>query len=236
MPSFANSESAAAVPVPRPRLVIGSRRFSSWSMRPWLALKAAGIPFDEEVIELDRADTPARIRAFSPSGKVPCLVQGDIVIWESMAICEYIVENYAPQLWPADRRARATARAVAHEMHAGFAALRSTYPMDIVGELPSPTSIPPAAVADIERIRQLWCTCRKEFGESDRYGRPYLFGGWTIADCMFAPVVMRFIRYQIPAGLNGNDDVARIVQAYLSAVQVHPHVNAWCSAAHDEAP
>jgi glutathione S-transferase len=185
-------------------LVMGNKNYSSWSIRPWLALKHAGIPFEEIVIPLDRPETTAAIAKHSPSGRVPCLLDGDITVWDSLAICEYAAEHH-PALWPADRAARAKARSVAAEMHSGFAALRTAYPMNIRASKPkAPT---PEVAADIKRIRAVWRDCLTT-------GGPFLFGAFSIADCMYAPVVTRFRTYGVT--LDGPE------AAYADAVWEHP--------------
>jgi glutathione S-transferase len=204
-------------------LVIANKTYSSWSMRAWLALGATGAPFDEVVIPLDRPETRGRILAYSPTAKVPCLVDGDVTIWESLAICEYLAERFpAAGLWPTDGKARALARAVSAEMHAGFATLRRELPMNCRASFP-PRAIDNAELAaDIARIQALWADCRGRFGQ----GGPYLFGGFGIADAMFAPVVTRFISYGVPVDAASN--------AYCGAVLAHPLVARWLAEARDE--
>jgi glutathione S-transferase len=200
-------------------LVIGSKRLSSWSLRAWLALKATGATFEEVVIALDEPETHARILAHSPSGRVPVLKDGERVVWESLAICEYLAERFPDAgLWPADANARANARAVAAEMHAGFAALRNDMPFECGAERPGEGHTT-GALADIERIVELWRQCRASFGT----GGDFLFGGFGIADCMYAPVVSRLITYAVPL-----DDVAG---AYVEAVWALPAMRKWAVAA-----
>jgi len=177
------------------KLVIGDRNYSSWSLRPWLAMKQAGLPFEEIFVRLRESGTKAEIYKYSPSGKVPCLIDGDTVVWESLAICEYLAET-APALWPADRRARAEARSVCAEMHSGFGPLRQSMPMQI--DALKPYDERRADVkADIARIVAIWESCRARFAD----GGPFLFGAFSIADAMFAPVVWRFVTYvvELPA-------------------------------------
>lgn len=174
-------------------LVIGTRSISSWSLRPWLALKQSGLPFSERVIELRQTHSKSAIRAVSPSGKLPLLEHGAVKIWESLAICEYVAElACARALWPENRAARAVARAISAEMHAGFAALRQNLPM-AVGTRFADFTPSAEARADIERILSLWCDCRQSFGQSG----DFLFGQWSLADAMFAPVIFRFQSYGI---------------------------------------
>lgn len=173
------------------KLIIGNKNYSSWSMRPWVMMKHAGIPFEEVFIPLREPDTSARIRAHSPSSKVPCLVtdEGEAV-WESLAILETLAERY-PQhaLWPRDAAARAHARAVSSEMHAGFGPLRTKMSMNIRARWPGEGATP-EALADVRRIDEIWQDCLA------RYGGPFLFGQqFSIADAMYAPVVMRFVTY-----------------------------------------
>ena len=154
-------------------LVIGTKRYSSWSLRPWLALKVAGIPFDEVEIALRQPETKAEILKFSPSGKVPLLKDGDLALWDSLAICEYLAERM-PSLWPSDPKARAVARSVAAEMHSGFMPLRRDCPMDVLADLPM-AEIPDEVTTELIRIDALWSDCRTRFGA----GGDFLFGGGT---------------------------------------------------------
>jgi len=173
------------------KLVIGNRNYSSWSLRPWLAIKQAGLPFEEIMIPLRRSATKAEILAYSPSGKVPCLIDGETVVWDSLAICEYLAEK-ASSLWPSERKARAEARSISAEMHSGFAALRQGMSMDVVAS--QPFSQPSVEVAaDIARIVAIWEDCRKRYSRKG----PFLFGHFTIADAMYAPVVWRFLTYHV---------------------------------------
>ncbi len=174
------------------KLVIGSRWASSWSLRPWLVLKQLGLPFEEVVIPLRQPDTALHIRRHSPSGKVPVLVAGGLRIWDSLAIAEYLAEQH-PTLWPADRAARALARAVSCEMHSGFAALRTFLPMDFTARFDPPGMLLPAVESDIDRIVGIWTECRRLAGPG-----PFLFGPFSITDAMFAPVCSRFATYAVP--------------------------------------
>ncbi len=197
-------------------LVIGTRRFSSWSLRPFLALRAAGAAFELVEIALRQPDTRADILAWSPSGKVPLLVHGEVTVWDSLAICEYAAELFpAAGLWPEHRAARAVARAVSAEMHAGFAALRNACPMDLESGLVPLGEIPPEVAAEADRVRALWADCRRRFGADG----PFLFGRFTIADAMWAPVVTRFTTYALP-----RDAVSR---AYCDAVSALPALREW---------
>lgn len=177
-------------------LVIGNKTYSSWSLRPWLVLRMAGIPFEEIVIPLYRADSKDAIRRHSPAGKVPVLLDGDAVVFESLAICEHAAELApAAKLWPADPTARAHARSISAEMHAGFGALRSAMPMNLRVHGARLATPPSAEVrADMERVGALLDDCRVRFGA----GGPFLFGAFGIADAMFAPVATRFRSYGMP--------------------------------------
>lgn len=173
------------------QLVIGDRDFSSWSLRPWLAAKQAGLLFEEISIRLRGPKTKAEILKYSPSGRVPCLLDDDTVVWDSMAICEYLAEK-SPALWPSDRKARAEARSISAEMHSGFSALRQGMPMEIHAFKPFDGRTPEVN-ADIARIVSIWESCRHRFAQNG----PFLFGNFTIADAMFAPVVWRFLTYAV---------------------------------------
>ncbi|HUH85885.1 MAG TPA: glutathione S-transferase family protein [Stellaceae bacterium] len=203
-------------------IYIGNKNYSSWSLRGWLMLKHTGAGFTEEVIALDEAGTRANILRHSPSARVPALKQGEFVVWESLAIGEYLAELFpAAQLWPKPATARAVARAASSEMHAGFATLRSHLPMNIRSSFPN-RGVTPEAQADINRITALWRDCRRRFGEDGEF----LFGAFTIADAMFAPVVSRFRTYKIEL-----DDEA---QRYADAVWALPMMQEWAAAARNE--
>lgn len=205
-------------------LVIGNKRISSWSLRPWLALKQAGLPFREVSVALRQPDTKARILDHSPSGKVPFLRHGSLGVWESLAICEYVAELApAARLWPEDGAARAVARAVSCEMHGGFAALRQHLPMDVCTKTALP-ELPPEAAADIRRVAALWNDCRSRFGA----GGPFLFGTFSVADAMYAPVATRFETYGVPL-----DPVS---EAYAAAIRALPAMQEWKAAAGQERP
>ena len=175
-------------------LVIGNKNYSSWSMRPWMALKAADIPFTEIVIPLyTGAADKQRILDVTKSGKVPALVDGDITVWDSLAIIEYLAERFPDaQLWPEDRAARAHARSVSAEMHSGFVALRNECGMNIHRPIAS-KKLSEDAQSNVARVQEIWTDCRARYGGQG----PYLFGGFTGADAMFAPVVHRFRTYHI---------------------------------------
>nr|WP_142849154.1 glutathione S-transferase family protein [Telmatospirillum sp. J64-1] len=200
-------------------LVVGTKRYSTWSLRPYMALRHAGATFQEEEVTLRQPDTKAQILAHSPSGKVPLLIHNGLKVWDSLAICEYVAELFPEAgLWPAERDARAVARAVSAEMHAGFQALRQVMPMDISLHAPM-SGIPPEVQADIDRVTAIWRDCRARFGQ----GGPFLFGRFTIADAMYAPVVSRFTTYGV-----GVDDVSA---AYMQAIWDLPAMRDWAAAA-----
>jgi len=202
-------------------LVVGNQNYSSWSLRPYLALKHVGVPFELVVVPLRHGDTSERIKRQSPSGRVPALRHGDLVVWDSLAICEYLAERFpSAGLWPADSAARAVARSISAEMHSGFTALRNTLPMNIRAERRK--EIPEDVAADIARIREIWRDTRQRFGEGGRF----LFGAFTIADAMYAPVVTRFRTYGVT--LEGEE------VAYAQAVWDLPALREWADAARKE--
>lgn len=206
-------------------LVIGNKNYSSWSLRPWLALKAAGQPFDEVMIGLRHPETKARILSHSPAGKVPALKHGDLLVWESLAICEYVAELFPEAgLLPSDPRARAVARSVMSEMHAGFPALRRDLPMDIHSKGIAAGQPSEEARQDIARVQQIWQDCRGRFGQDG----DFLFGRFGIADCMYAPVATRFRTYRVAL-----DPVSA---AYVDAIYAHPAMQEWIAAAAAEEP
>ena len=177
------------------KIILGNKNYSSWSLRGWLVMAATGADFDEQVIPLDRPETKAAIRAHTPSGRVPTLEHDGLVVWDSLAIAEYLAECFPDAgLWPADPGARARARAVSAEMHAGFVALRTHMPMDLRSRFPGVGHDAPGVAADIARIVEVWEDCRRLFGG----GGDFLFGGFGIADAFFAPVVGRFVTYDVP--------------------------------------
>ena len=203
------------------RLVIGDKNTSSWSLRPWLALRQVAIPFEEIDIKLRQPDTKAQILRYSLAGKVPILLTDDgQAIWDSLAILEFLAEAH-PQarLWPAARQARAHARAVAAEMHSGFAALREHCPMDLLARAPMAT-LPDAVDAEVRRILALWRDCRRRFGASG----PLLFGAFTAADAMYGPVASRFRTYLPDLAAYGDDGTA---QAYVEALFALPPMTDW---------
>jgi glutathione S-transferase len=213
-----------------PTLVIGNKRYSSWSLRPWLAMAHAGIAFAEEVIPLFQADSKAKLLAHSPPGLVPVLHDGSLTVWDSLAICETMAERHPDKhLWPEDAAARARARAVSAEMHAGFAALRSEMPMNL-GREPAPLRVSDGALADIARVQALWSDCRRQ-----AEGGPFLFGAFSIADAMFAPVVARFRAYAIEIAEPGARDWADVVWDLpaMQAWRAHAAAEPWVSEAYE---
>jgi glutathione S-transferase len=203
-------------------IYVGNKNYSSWSLRPWLALKRTGAAFEEVVIPLSEPATKATILRHSPNGKVPALKHGALTVWDSLAICEYLAETFSKtHLWPADKAARATARAVSAEMHSGFAALRNHLPMNVRSSFPN-RGVTPEVQADINRITALWRECRKRFGS----GGDFLFSEFTNADAMFAPVVSRFRTYRV--------ELDEVAQAYVDAVWALPAMQEWAVAAGNE--
>lgn len=203
-------------------LVIGNKTYSSWSLRPWIAMKTAGIPFDETLLVFDSPEFKPRLARISGTGKVPVLIDGDTHVWESLAILEYLAEKFpAAGLWPADSAARAHARAIANEMHAGFLALRRHLPMNLQRPVEMRHLTSEAAV-DVKRVDALWADCRTRFGK----GGPFLFGNFTAADAMYAPIVSRFHTYAV--------DVGPASRAYMEAVMVLPAWTEWQAAAREE--
>ncbi len=203
------------------KLVIGNKAYSSWSFRPWLLMRVLGLPFEEELIPLYRDGSAERIRAASPGGKVPALIDGDVVVWESLSIIEYIADRFPDRVWPFDRAARAHARSLSAEMHSGFAPLRARCPMNI-RRGPKPVILGPEAAADVARIIAGWTEARSRFGA----GGPFLYGAFSGADAMYAPVVSRFHSYAV--------DVPPPVRAYMDAVMALPAWREWKQAADGE--
>jgi glutathione S-transferase len=201
-------------------LVIGNKNYSSWSMRPWMALRASNIPFDEVVIPLyTGASDKQRILDVTQSGKVPALVDGDITVWDSLSIIEYVAERFPETgLWPQDRAARAHARSVSAEMHSGFMALRSECGMNIHRPVAS-KALSAEALANIARVQEIWSGCRARYGGQG----PYLFGAFSGADAMFAPVVHRFRTYDIAT--------AAPVQNYMTTMLANKAFRLWTDGA-----
>ena len=212
------------------QLYIGNKNYSSWSMRPWVLLRQAGIPFEEVLARFDSFDADSQFKAtiagISPTGKVPVLVDGDLAIWDTLAIAEYLAETYPEKhLWPQDKAARARARSVCAEMHSGFTALRGACPMNIEAHLPDIGALiwrdKPAVRADVQRLVDMWS------GLLEQHGGPMLFGDFSIADAFYAPVCMRLHSYGLP--------VPEHIQAYVQRVRALPGVKAWIDGALAEA-
>lgn len=202
------------------KLVIGNKNYSSWSLRPWLALRVGDIPFDEIRIPLDEPETRARLLAVSPTARVPVLIDGDLTVWDSLAICEYAAERFPERaLWPQHPALRARARSIVSEMHSGFTALRRTMPMNCRSRLPGKGQTP-AAMADVARIVELWNEALLASGG------PFLFGAFSIADAFYAPVTSRFVTYAVP--------LPPPCQRYVETVQALPAMVAWNVAAASE--
>jgi glutathione S-transferase len=201
------------------KLVIGNRNYSSWSMRPWLALRANDIAFDEVFVPLYTGEADKqRLLSFTHSGKVPVLIDDDVTVWDSLAIIEYLAERFPEKrLWPEDRASRAHARSISAEMHSGFAALRNECGMNLHRPVRA-IALSADARANIARIQQIWIECRERFGKLG----PFLFGAFTGADAMFAPVVHRFRTYAI--------EVSPEVQAYMDTMKSLPAFAEWTSA------
>ena len=193
-------------------LVIGNKNYSSWSLRPWLAMKVLGLAFDEKRIPLDTPGTKQEILRYSPAGKVPCLVDGSLVIWDSLAILEYLAERH-PQLWPADAAERARARSISAEMHSGFANLRNHMGLNVRKRYPG-RGRTPEVLEEIKRIDALWSQAKG----------PFLFGAFGAADAMYAPVVLRFRTYEVRVSN----------REYAEAMLALPAMREWIEAAERE--
>ena len=202
-------------------LVIGNKNYSSWSLRPWIAMKAANIPFEELVVPLYEPGSAEKVKQYNPAGTVPVLLDDGVAIWESLAIIEHVADRF-PQaaLWPEDRAMRSHARVVSSEMHAGFQPLRRNCPMNMWLP-PKPREFPPEVQANVARIETIWRDCRKRFGE--KAGGPFLFGAFSAADAMYAPVVARIYNYALP--------VAADTVAYMDAMRALPVWREWRAAA-----
>ena len=203
----------------KPHLVLGNKNYSSWSFRPWIAMKAAGIAFTEEVISLDARDFKERVSKISGTGKVPVLDDNGVHVWESLAILEYLAERFpGARLWPSDAAARAHARAISSEMHAGFVPLRRACPMNMWRPVKK-RELADDAMANVRRIESMWRQCRERYGA----GGPFLFGTFGAADAMYAPVVSRFHTYDVAVGA--------AARAYMDAVMALPAWAEWYAAA-----
>ncbi len=205
-------------------LIIGSKNYSSWSLRGWLAMRQTGAAFEEVLVPFHTAERSALIRRHSPSGLVPVLRDGDLLINDSLAIAEYLAERHPEaRLWPENPRARAMARAAAAEMHSGFGALRAALPMNF-RQVRSGPERSASVDADVARITEIWGGCRAAHGAEG----PFLFGPFTVADAMYAPVVSRLRTYRVP--------VDAVSQAYMDAVWAHPWLREWGQGAAGEPP
>ena len=203
-------------------LILGNKTYSSWSLRGWLIARQAGIACEEVVIPLRKADTRAAILKYSPAGKVPTLIEDGEVIWDSLAIGEYLAERFPGKgLWPGDPAARCLARCVTAEMHSGFPALRGALPMDLSKHYPG-HAVAAEVQADVDRIQAIWGDCRKRFGS----GGDFLFGDFCIADAFYAPVVSRFRTYDVK--------LDAVAEAYCAAVTEHAWMQDWAEDAAKE--
>jgi glutathione S-transferase len=197
------------------KLILGNKNYSSWSLRPWIAMRNAGLDFTDEVIPLYEPGSAEKVLKYSPTGKVPVLIDGDMVIWESLAILEHLAERFPKaELWPSGPAARTHARVVASEMHAGFGALRRHCPMNM-RRVQKKRELTAEVAADVRRIEQIWTECRERFGA----GGPFLFGTFGAADAMYAPVVSRFFSYAIGVGATAEE--------YMAAVMALPAFKEW---------
>ena len=209
------------------RLVIGNKAWSSWSLRPWLVLKRFQLPFEEVGVRLRQPDSKSRILAHSPAGKVPALLAGELLVWDSLAIMEFLADRHPGMaIWPRSGDARAIARSTSAEMHSGFQALREHCPMDILAQTPKDI-LPDAAVLNIRRIVELWRDCRSRFGGSG----PFLFSEFSAADAMYAPVASRFRTYIPDLAPFGDDGTAA---AYVEAIFDMPEIAEWIEGAKQE--
>ena len=200
-------------------LVIGNKNYSSWSLRPWLALAHHKIPFQETVINIYADDSKARIREHSPAGKVPILKDGKTLVWDSLAILEYLADKFPDlNLWPKESSARAHARSISAEMHSSFQGLRQATPVNLK-RVPRPVALSEAAHVDVERVQAIWNDCRGRYGKQGHF----LFGEFTIADCMYAPVATRFKSYEVPIDL--------VSSAYIDTIYELPAFAQWLDAA-----
>ena len=205
------------------RFIIGNKNYSSWSLRPWLLLRHLNLPFEEVWIPFDTTEFKARALEYSPSGKVPVLVDGDVTVWDSLSIFEYLAERHPElNLWPQAAAKSALARSISAEMHSGFMSLRNLMPMNCRKRFPGKGHTP-EVLQDIARIISIWQDCRTKHAASG----PFLFGHFTIADAMYAPVVLRFRTYSVGLPVES--------QAYADAILALPAMQEWLAAAAAEA-
>jgi glutathione S-transferase len=216
---YTNRQPLTANRFPMLTLVIGNKNLSSWSLRPWLILKRYGFEFREIQLPLDTPEFAAQIVRYTPTRRVPVLIDGAAHIWDSLAIIEYLNEKLQGRAWPADPLLRAHARSVSAEMHSGFMALRTTWPMHAVGHNPH-VPLPPEGRSDVARVQEIWQDCRTRYGQRG----PWLFGEFSAADAMYAPVVLRFNHYRAA-------DLTRTSQAYMEQWLQDPHMREWIDAA-----
>ena len=199
-------------------LYIGNKNYSSWSLRPWLLMKHFGIPFTEHMVSVAGREYNAALKPIAGNARVPCLHDEGFQVWESIAIAEYLAERH-PQMWPADRKARARARSISAEMHAGFGALRTAMPMNLKMKLKGKAATP-AVQRDIDRIVEIWCEARTQFASGNG---PWLFGDFSVADAMFAPIAWRLHIYNVA--------LPPVAAAWRDTVLAHPAVREWYAAA-----
>jgi glutathione S-transferase len=203
-------------------LVIGNKNYSSWSLRPWLWMKQAGIPFTEKLIPLYTDTYKHELQSYFSNHKVPVLQDGDLVVWDTAAILEYLAEKHPESNgWPADTRARATARSISAEMHSSFIALRQAMPMNCRKQFPD-FEYDDTVQQDIDRISEMWAYCREEFGQDG----PWLFGNFSIADAMYAPVVLRFQTYDVA--------LPSFAREYVNSMLENPYLVEWVEAGKNE--
>jgi glutathione S-transferase len=199
------------------KLIIGNKNYSSWSLRPWILLRQAEIPFEEERLGFNAPDFAEQARRYSPTGRVPVLIDGDVVVWDSLAIAEYVAERFPEKaLWPEDRAARARARSVCAEMHAGFQDMRSRLPMNCEAHFPAPP-LDVGVRRDIARVVDIWLE-RERFSA----GGPFLFGRFSVADAFYAPVAIRFAGFNVP--------LPPVAAAYRDTLLGLPAMQAWIAA------
>jgi len=205
------------------KLLIGNKRYSSWSLRPWIAMKVLGVAFEEMLFPLYQPGSSEQVLKYSPTGKVPALIDGEIVVWESLAILDYLADRYPDiAMWPKDLAARGLARAVSAEMHAGFVPLRRQCPMNMMRDRAKSREIPADVEANVKRIDAIWNEARAKHGRAG----PFLFGAFSAADAMYAPIVSRFSSYAIPVSAAAKD--------YMDVIMSLPAWREWEAAARTE--
>jgi glutathione S-transferase len=211
--------------MPKLTLIIGNKNYSSWSLRPWILMKHLGMEFREVLLRLDTPTFKDEVAAYGPHGRVPILQDGDLSVWDSLAICEYVTE-LTKKGWPAERAPRAVARSVCAEMHSGFINLRTEWPLNARARNRR-TPITPGLEADIERIDEIWNDCRRRFGASG----PWLFGTYSVADAMFAPVVLRFNTY---CASSYGGQISETARWYMATALEDAALQEWVRAAQSE--